>query len=138
MTYALAATLQTAVYERLSNDAAVAAEVATAIFDAPPAGQVPDVYVVIGQEDVRDRSDATHRMAEHRFIVSVHGTLTGYLALKRAAAAVDKALTSGGLSLAAGKLVSLRFLRARARRGSSANSRRVDMTFRAVLDDLQN
>ena len=45
MSMLLSDVLQTAVYDRLSSDSALAAIVGTHIYDAMPAGPVPDLYV---------------------------------------------------------------------------------------------
>ena len=59
MTYAIAAALQKAVFERLQADAGVTGLVADAIYDAIPPGIVGGTYVSLGPEDVRDASDDT-------------------------------------------------------------------------------
>jgi hypothetical protein len=79
MSYAMSAALLEAVHARLSGDAALAALVGGAVYDAPPEGALPEIYVAIGPEDVRDRSDGTGRGAWHRFVVSV---VTGFLKLR--------------------------------------------------------
>lgn len=133
MTYVLAAPLQTAVFERLSGDSALSA---IPVFDAPPTGQPPSLYVALGPEDVRDRSDKTGHAAQHRFSVSVVGDGGGFHVLKQTAASVEEALAVGPLSLSRGRVVSLRFERAVARRDRNGTRRRVEMTFRAFLDDI--
>ena len=45
MSYAVSGALQAAVFAALSGDAALAALVGSAIYDAVPAGTVPDLYV---------------------------------------------------------------------------------------------
>ncbi|QIE41645.1 DUF3168 domain-containing protein [Meridianimarinicoccus aquatilis] len=133
MTYALSAPLQTAVFERLSEDGALSA---VPVFDAPPAGLPPSLYVALGPEDVRDRSDKTGHAAQHRFAVSVVGDGGGFHLLKQTAATVEAALVGMPLSLSRGRVVSLRFERAVARRDRNGIRRRVEMTFRAFLDDI--
>ncbi|KAA9009035.1 DUF3168 domain-containing protein [Histidinibacterium aquaticum] len=135
MSYALSAPLQEAVYARLSADAALAAEVGGAIFDAAPPGTAPALYVVLGDETARDRSDGTGRGARHDFTVSVVSGAAGFAAAKRAAGAISEALTDADLALSRGRLVGLRFLRARAARAQGNQVRRIDLTFRARLED---
>ncbi|MFB9149628.1 DUF3168 domain-containing protein [Roseovarius ramblicola] len=135
MSYGMAAPLQAAIWQRLSGDAALAALVGGAIYDAAPQGAVPDLYVALGPEEARGRGDGTGAGAEHRVTVSVVSAAAGFLAAKRTAGAVSDALEGAALGLDRGRLVSLNFLRARARRSRDAQRRRIDLTFRARVDD---
>lgn len=134
MSYGASAALQAAVYQRLAADPAVAGPVGSAIYDAVPPGALPPVYISLGPEDVRDRSDKTGTGAEHDFTVSVVTEAAGFQTAKAIAAAVVAALTPGGLALGEGRLVDLWFLRARARRVGAADQRRIDLWFRARVD----
>ncbi len=134
MSYGASAALQAAIFERLSSDAALAALVGSAIYDAPPAGRLPPLWVSLGAEEVRDRSDATGPGAEHRLTISVVGEATGFAQAKEAAAAIGDALSGADLALARGRLVGIRFLAARARQ--SGTGRRIDLTFRARTQDI--
>ena len=133
MSYGVSAALQAAIFERLSSDATLAALVGGAIHDAPPAGRLPPLWVSLGAEEVRDRSDATGSGAEHRLMISVVSEATGFAQAKEAAAAIADALVGAPPTLARGRLVGLRFLRAQARQ--SGTGRRIDMTFRARTQD---
>lgn len=133
MSYGGSAALQAAVYGQLIGDAELSALVGGAIFDAPPAGALPPLYVTLGPEDVRDRSDGTAGGAWHRFTVSVLSEAAGFSAAKAAAAAVGDALTDAELPLDRGHLAALNFQKARARRDGQL--RRIDLTFRARIDD---
>jgi hypothetical protein len=133
MSYGGTAALQSAVYGRLIGDTNLSALVGGAIYDAPPAGALPPLYVTLGPEDVRDRSDATSGGAWHRFTVSVVSDAAGFAAAKEAAAAVGDALTDADLTLDRGHLAALNFYRARARRDDQL--RRIDLTFRARVQD---
>lgn len=135
MSYGPAAALQAAIYERLAADAALAALVGGAIHDALPQGAAPDLFVLLGAEQVRAQGDGTGAGAEHRITVSVVSEAAGFLAAKQAAGAVSDALDGAMLSLARGRLVALRFLRARALRTGAGQRRRIDLTFRARVDD---
>lgn len=135
MSYAASAALQAAVFDRLTGDAALSALVGGAIFDAPPPGPLPETYVALGPEEARARGDASGGGAWHRFTVSVVSAGPGFLAAKRAAAAVSDALVDSDLSLARGRLAGLHFLRARARLQGRGSHRRIDLTFRARIDD---
>ncbi len=132
MTYAVSSALQTAVYQALSGAPALAG---TPVYDAVPAGQVPGVWISLGNEDVRDRSDKTTRGAEHRFQVSVTSDADGFAGAKSVASIVSDTLVDAPLVLARGRVVSLRFLKARARRVRAGQTRQIDLTFRAIVED---
>ncbi len=136
MSYGMAAALQGAVYQHLLADATVAGLVGTAIYDALPAGDLAQTYIALGPEDVRDRSDKTGTGALHRFTISVVTEVAGFGAAKSVAAAVTDALVDADLTLARGRLVGLWFERATARRsGKAGRVRRIDLRFRARLED---
>jgi hypothetical protein len=136
MSYALSASLQAAVYQRLAGDAALGALVGAAVYDAPPeaGGPAPQDYVTLGEETVRANDTATSRGAVHDFSVTAHSGRDGFDAVKRIAAAVCDCLVDAPLALGHGRLVALRFLRASATRGPAPEKRRVALRFRAVLD----
>jgi hypothetical protein len=99
MSYLAGGAVQAAIFARLSGDAGVAAAVGGAVFDEVPAGAAEGTYVALGEETVRDRSDADGPGAEHRFTVSVTSDAAGFAAAKAAAAAVVAALTSAPIRL---------------------------------------
>lgn len=136
MSYGMAAALQEAVYLRLSQDAALAALVGDAVYDVVPPGPLPGTYVSLGPEDARDASDKTGRGAEHRFTVSVVSDAAGFQTAKTAAAAVSDSLLGVALTPARGRVVAVDFLRARARRVGTGDLRRIDLTFRARVEDI--
>lgn len=135
MSYAVSGALQAAVFTALSNDTALAALVAGAIYDAVPAGGLPDLYVRLGSESVRDASDGSGAGAVHAFTVSVITTNPGFASAKAVAVAVNDALQDADLPLSRGSLVSLRFERAVAKRIDSASARQIDLRFRARVQD---
>ena len=59
MSYAVSGGLQAAVFAALTADPALGALVGSDIYDAVPAGSVPDIYVRLGSETVREASDAS-------------------------------------------------------------------------------
>jgi hypothetical protein len=132
MSYASTAALQTAVYGALAADATVASLTEGAIYDAMPPGAVPDVYVRLGPEVVRDASDKTGSGARHDFPVTVVTETSGYHVGKEIAAAISDALVDADLTLERGALVALNFLRARARRVQ--DKREIEVWFRALID----
>lgn len=135
MSYGVSPALQKSVYQALSADSALAALVGTAIFDAPPSGTVPATYVSLGPERVIGRSDQTRSGAQHDFTVSVVTEEDGFQAAKEVAGAVNDVMAGTLPPLERGHLVWLGFLKAQARRESAGQVRRIDLTFRARVDD---
>jgi len=136
MSYGMAAALQSAVYQHLLADTQVGGLVGGAIYDAIPPGDLPQTYVSLGPEEVRDRSDKTNSGAMHRFTVSVVTEVTGFGVAKAVAAAIGDALVDADLPLSRGRLVGLWFERASARRSGKADRvRRIDLRFRASVED---
>lgn len=138
MSYGPAAALQEAVYQRLAGDPALDALVSGAIYDAAPSGPLPDLYVTLGPEEARARSDGSGSGAWHRFTVSVIGRRAGFRGVKLAAAAISDTLSDAPLILTRGACPAIHFFRARARRDGTGEMRRIDLTFRARVDDTQN
>ncbi|PCJ09370.1 MAG: hypothetical protein COB16_04125 [Rhodobacteraceae bacterium] len=131
MSYALSGALQAAVFQHLSTDAGLAG---IAIHDALPTGTVPQTYVLLGGENVRDRSDISGAGALHQFIVSIHTDSTGFSGAKQVASSICDALIDAPLVLSRGQLVGLWFDRAKARRMADG-SRRIELRFRARVED---
>ncbi|KIC22647.1 DUF3168 domain-containing protein [Leisingera sp. ANG-Vp] len=134
MTYAIAGGLQSAIYTHLTGDAALTALVGSAIYDAIPAGTLPQTYVSLGSEEVLDRSDKSAGGAEHRFFITVTTDTAGFADAKAAAAAVCDALIGATVPLPRGQLTSLWFDRAKAER-LSGGGRQITLRFRARVDD---
>ncbi|MGR3496835.1 DUF3168 domain-containing protein [Citreimonas sp.] len=133
MSYALAAPLQMAVYQRLISDETLDALVGGNVFDAVPQGTLPRLYVTLGAETVKDASDATGAGAWHEFVISIVSENAGFQNAKEAAAAISEALDGADLALSRGRLVGLWFRRAKAAR--EGGQRRIDLTFRARVED---
>ena len=135
MSYSLSAALQTAVFQQISGDAAVVDLVGADIYDAPPNGTPPSTYVTLGPETVLDRSDKTGNGARHDFTVSVVSDAAGFQTAKQVAAAVNDALDQPLPALSRGQLISLTFLKARAKLADGGALRRIDLSFRALVED---
>ena len=135
MSYGVSTALQTAVFQQLSSDATLAGLVGSAIYDALPNGTLPDTYVLLGAEVTNDASDGTGGGAWHRLTVSVISEEAGFHTAKSAAAAINDALVDAPLTLTRGHLVALHFFRARAVREDTGDTRRIDIIFRARVDD---
>ncbi|MGH1367259.1 MAG: DUF3168 domain-containing protein [Maritimibacter sp.] len=136
MSYGVSLALQQAIFQRLQADTALGALVSGAIYDAVPPGIISGTYVALGPEDVRERSDITGHGALHEITVSVVSDAAGFAQAKDVAAAVSDALVDAQLILARGHLIYLNFFRARARRVQDADVRRIDLKFRARVQDL--
>lgn len=135
MSYAMSGALQAAVYSALVADSTLAGLVGTAIYDAVPSGTLPDVYVRLGSETVKDASDGSGAGALHQFTVSVITSNPGFAGAKDVAAAISDVLHNGDLTLSRGRLVSLAFERATASRIDTASARQIDLRFRARVQD---
>lgn len=130
MSYAASAALQAAVFQHLTAAPALAG---VAVYDAVP--PQPDLtFVLVGPEEVRDASDKTGAGAEHRLAISVISDGAGFLSAKGIAVAISDRLAGAALVLTRGRLVSLSFDRAQARRIDEGEVRRIDLTFRARIE----
>ncbi len=136
MTYAVSSALQSAVFAALTGDVALTSLVGGNIFDAPPSGVLPPTYVSLGIEDARGHSNVSVQSAVHDFAVNIYSSLAGFLSAKDVAAAVCDVLIDADLTLARGRLISLDYLRARARRGTAPDARRIELLFRARVEDI--
>ncbi|MCP3969412.1 MAG: DUF3168 domain-containing protein [Rhodobacteraceae bacterium] len=135
MSYAMASALQAAVFTHLDADTTLEILVGSAIFDVAPSGGLPGLYVMLGPETVRDRSDGTGAGAEHEFVISVVSDADGFHTAKTVAAAVSDALVDAHLSLTRGRLVGLNFRSAQAMRVAKGTQRQIDLRFRARVED---
>ncbi|MFT5786010.1 MAG: hypothetical protein ACI9KK_001363 [Ascidiaceihabitans sp.] len=135
MSYALSTALQSAVYQALADDVALFAIVGDAIYDALPVGALPPMYVSLGPETVVDASDSTGVGAVHRFSVSVVSDTPAFAAVKVAAGVVSDVLHGADLTLSRGRLVLMTFERATAARIDGASGRRIDLRFKARVED---
>lgn len=132
MTYGVAAALQAALFSRLS---ALPALQGIPVFDAVAKGQRSGTFVLIGAEDVRDQSDKSGAGAEHRLTISIVSDAAGFLLAKEKAVAISDALALALPPLSRGRVVGIWFLRAVARRLDEGRIRRIDLTFRARVED---
>ena len=135
MSFAVSGPLQAAVFTRLIGDASVSALIGANVYDAVPSGPLPATYVRLGSETVTDASDLSGDGAIHRFTVSVITSDPGFTVAKSVAAAVGDTLQDAALTLTRGRLISLRFEQAKARRTDGGTARQIDMRFRARVSD---
>lgn len=131
MSYLASAALQTALFARLSTAPQLAGVL---IVDAMPPGLPAGSFVLIGPEVAQDQSDKTGGGAEHRLDIAVISNEAGFLPAKTIAAAISGLLVDADLPLDTGRLVSLRFVRAAARRLDDGSARRIDLQFRARVE----
>jgi len=121
--------LQKAIYTRLAGDAALAALVATRLYDNVP-GDAGLPYLALGENETRDWPGGTeHRLALHAF--SRGG---GRAEAKRIMGAVNAALHDASLTLEGHELVNLRFLDGTTRREADGMTWRGTIRFRAVTE----
>ncbi|MEM6385770.1 MAG: DUF3168 domain-containing protein [Pseudomonadota bacterium] len=135
MSYGASSALQVAVYQLLTADVALTALVGSAIHDEVPPGPVSGTFISLGEGEVRDLSDVTGGLAEHRFDVAVISDAEGFQTAKAVAEAVSDALVDAAPVMSRGRVVNLSFVKARARRVRAGQTRRIDMTFRAIVED---
>ncbi|MHA1128845.1 MAG: DUF3168 domain-containing protein, partial [Alphaproteobacteria bacterium] len=102
-----------------------------------PVGGVLPVgeYVTLGEEIVKPFNSMTSQGGVHDFDVTVHSTANGFGAAKTVGGAIGAVLIDANLTVTGGALISLRFLKARARRGVAPELRRIEMRFRAVVEN---
>lgn len=137
MSYGVSADLQIAIFTALETDPALSALVAGSIFDTMPTGPKPPFFVALGPETVTERSDGSGQGAIHDLQITIVTEASGFLKAKQAGARVSDILTAPGLSLGRGQLISMRFLKAKARRVTNDDARRIDLWFRARVTDDQ-
>jgi hypothetical protein len=131
MSYSASAALQSAIYTQLTSAPALAG---VSVVDAMPPGTPVGTFVLLGSEVAIDQSDKTGAGAEHRVEIAVISDAAGFLPGKTIAAAISDALVDANLTLAVGRLVSLTFTRATARRLDDGTARRIDLQFRARVE----
>lgn len=132
MSYGVAAALQAAVYQALVAAPALSG---VTVQDAAPSGTLAGTYVSLGPEEVRERITTTSGGAIHEFAISVVTDTGSFAALKEIAGAVSDALVDTQPAMSRGRVVTLAFLKASARRVAEGDLRRIDLTFRAHVED---
>lgn len=137
MTMALSAPLQRALFERLST-APELAELAGRIHDDAPhrsRAQGAEPYVTLGDETVAPWDSATDRGAAHEAVIRVYAPQRGFLPVKEIAAKIVDLIETRPPTPARGVVITHRFTGARTRREETGALRRVDLTFRFVIED---
>lgn len=134
MSLQASAALQVALYDLLTGDSALAALVPGGIFDAAPPATPPSTYVILGEEDVIDRSDLSGAGAEHRVLVQVLSDAAGFATAKAASARIGALLPGATPTLSTGRVVAIWFHQAQARRAEGNALRRIDLRFRVRVE----
>ena len=139
MTMALSAPLQRALFERLSTAPELAALNGRIFDDAPHrAAGVEGVFITLGDERVAPWNTATEIGAAHDAEIRVHGSVRGFLPVKEIAAVVAALIEANPPTPERGAIVTHEFTGARTRREEQGAGRRIDLTFRFVIEDNQD
>ena len=132
MSYGIALALQESVFAALSSSA----DITVPVYDALPAGVLPQTYVVLGSEDVTPQGDSSGTGARHDFTVSVVSSAPGFATAKAVGVAISDLLLDQPLALSRGTLGGLWLRKATARRLEAGTQRQIDLRFRALTDDF--
>lgn len=137
MTVRYSAPLQQALFDLLSGYGPLAND-GVGIFDDTPhraRGQDEAAYVTLGDEAVSPWTTATDLGAIHDAVIRVYAPKRGFLPAKMVAAQVHDALTGFTPVLSTGRVVRHEFISARTEREAQGALRRIDLTFRFVIED---
>lgn len=134
MSYRAAVALQAAIFTQLRGSEILKTLIGDQIFDAPPRGELPDIYVLLGEERVLDRSTKTSDAKIHEFTIAIVSTALGFSSVKDVAEKICEIFEKRNMPLAVGTLVDLSFHSAKAVRGSRNKRRQIDLVFRAYID----
>lgn len=138
MSYKFQDSLQSQIYTTLINDSEILATTNGAIFDAAPSdGDLPEVYIRIGNEYVRDRSSATHQQTEIQFEISVFSKNQGFIKAKILSSQISALMKLDNLHLEHGHLVGVWFQNAQTYRLEKGNLRQIKLWFKAYIDSTQ-
>lgn len=137
MTMAYSAPLQQALYQRLTTAPALSALVGRVYDDAPHRSRETSAepYATLGEEIVRPWTTATERGASHDVVISVHAPRRGFLTVKSLAALITDTIETDPPVLIGGAIITHEFTGARTRREEQGAMRRIDLTFRFVIED---
>ena len=137
MTMVLAAPLQTALFARLSSAPELSALNGRIYDDAPhQSADATEAYLTLGDESVAAWDTATETGAIHDVVIRVYSPVRGFLSPKQIAGSVCEAICAADLSLSRGRVVTQEFTGAATRREEQGALRRIDLTFRFVIEDV--
>lgn len=137
MTMAFSAPLQRALFERLTTAPELAGLGGRIHDDAPhrsrDTGAEP--YVTLGDETVSPWNTATDSGAAHDAVIRVYAPQRGFLGVKEIAASIVALIEANPPAPERGVIVTHEFSGARTRREENGALRRIDLTFRFVIED---
>lgn len=136
MTMVLAAPLQTALFSRLTTAPELAALNGRIYDDAPhQSADATEAYITIGDESVSPWDTATGTGAIHDVVIRIYSPVRGFLTSKQIAGSICETLCGADLALNRGRVITQQFIRAETRREEQGALRRIDLTFRFVIED---
>lgn len=135
MSYGVSAALQASIFTRLATDPGLTGLINGAVYDAVPPGTPPGTFVLLGPEEVVDKSDASGSGTEHQIRIVVVSAAAGFARAKQVAGAVSDALLGAPLLLDRGRVVGVWFQKASAVKPSGGGARRVELSFRVRVED---
>ncbi len=132
-----ALTLQTALFDHLRADTALAAELGgPRIYDAPPhaqSGEGPPPYITIGDETVTAWDTKTEEGAAHELTFTIWSASRGFSQVKAIQSALADALKTAPV-LPQARIADLRFVSSATSRERRTRLRRADCVYRALVE----
>lgn len=137
MTMRFSAPLQRALFELLSGYGPLQDDDTRIYDDAPHHSRDASngVYVTLGDEAVSAWNTSTEIGAVHDATIRIYAPKRGFLSAKTAAAKVHDALSAFAPILSIGRVVRRDFVSAKTQREAQGALRRIDLTFRFVIED---
>lgn len=137
MSMAFSAPLQRALFERLATAPELAMLQGRVYDDAPHRSRDADSapYATLGDETVSPWNTATEIGAIHEAVIRVYAPRRGFLSVKEVAAAIVDVIAATPPVPDRGVIITHEFTGARTRREETGALRRIDLTFRFVIED---
>ncbi|MEM0977274.1 MAG: DUF3168 domain-containing protein [Pseudomonadota bacterium] len=127
--------VQAFLYSHLTGDVVLSNLVGGAIYDAAPAGDLPEIAIIIGAEEVIDVSDAGASARLHRAEVEIIARGPGFLAAKDVAGNIRRVLEAASGPVSNGHVTRTQFRRAQSLRETADGLRRIRMRFDLFFDE---
>ena len=136
MKYEYSNDLQKAVFTAIHENIEIVEVTEGAIFDHVPSTQIlPEIYVRIGDEQLRNRSTKTNSITESIFEVSVFSQKQGFLAAKKLSSKLAEQITNTHMGIESGKLVGIWFIKSQTYRLEKGNLRQIKLWFKAIIEE---
>lgn len=137
MTMRFSAPLQQAIYQLLSGYGPLQSENIPVFDDAPHRSRdgASAAYITLGDETVAPWNTGGDLGATHDATIRVYAPKRGFLSAKTTAAHVHDALAAFTPALSTGRVVRHDFVSAKTEREAQGALRRIDLTFRFVIED---